>query len=341
MSCRKVFRVWIPAVIWLLMAVPCWPQPPVPTGKLEVHFISVGQADAALIRCPDGDHYMLVDSGDQNKRYPGSETAFRNYMNQVFTGKPRRLTAVIASHPHTDHIASVKWVLDNFAVGTYVDNGQKYDSATWAALDKRVRQLRKSGKLSYVNGYQTRYGELEFCPRLQTEILVPWAWENLSNPNDRSVLVRLTYNKISFLFTGDAEEHAEEVLLDKIEPELRERLDVDVLKVGHHGSDTSSTARFVQVASPSVAVVSVGQRDVGTNSGYRHPRLSTLNTFADLFKKRPDAHPLDGKVWAYNKKTEKWAQHQRRQGIWLTIQDGTVILRSDGSSPDPEIEFKK
>ena len=88
-------------------------------GKLEVHVIDVGQGDAILIRCPDGHHQMLIDSGDT--RYPGSSQKFKAYLtaNQSTSDA---IEVVVASHPHTDHIGNMAWVLDNYQVDLYVDS---------------------------------------------------------------------------------------------------------------------------------------------------------------------------------------------------------------------------
>lgn len=306
---------------------------------LEVHFIDVGQADAILVRCPDGEHYLLIDSGDT--RYPKSSANFKAYLDAEFEGRPRRIAVAVASHPHADHIGSMLWVLETFDVETYVDNGQKYDSATFGKLNQKRRQQVEAGELAYVNGKEEPFAELDFCPNplVHVQILVPWALQRLSDTNDRSVVVHLAYGNTSFLFVGDAEAHAEEVMLNGLPADQREKVNVNVLKVGHHGSDTSSTMEFVMGVSPSLAVVSSGRKGVGTNTRYKHPRLSTLQTYATWFRNldrdKPadeQEHPPDGRVWAFNANKARWSRHRRRVGLWLTPKDGTVIVCSDGTS---------
>lgn len=337
---RKVPSAPFLCGLLLLACAATWPFPAAAQpaeGLLEVHYIDVGQADAILVRCPDGEHYLLIDSGDT--RYPGSSDAFRAYLQQEFSDKPKpwQLAVVVASHPHADHIGSMQWVLEKFEVDTYVDNGQHYDSAMFGRLNKLRIKLVKDGKLDYIDGKKTPFAELDFCshPDIHAQIFVPWAVRDLSDTNDRSVLVRLTYGNTSFLFTGDAEAHAEEVLLNDLEEEQRDKLDVDILKAGHHGSDTSSTAEFVAAVSPEEAiVVSSGKKGVGTNSRYKHPRFSTLRTFADWFRNSDkEKHKLDGRVWAFDAKSRRWRQHTRRHGLWVTPKDGTVIIRANGVDP--------
>ena len=303
-------------------------------GRLEVHYIDVGQGDASLVRCPDGRRHLLIDSGELNFRYPHSADQFQAYLSQEFANRARRIDVVVASHPHSDHISSLEWVLQNFAVGTYIDNGQKFDSPTWARLDKLVRQRVKKGQLEYVNGRTKEFTEVAFCPQVKLEVMAPWAVKSLSDTNDRSVIVRLTYRATSFLFVGDAHKAAEDVLLGSLSDEQRAKLDVDVLKVGHHGSETSSGAKFVSAVSPTVAIMSSGKRDVGTNRKFKHPRWATVQTFLDHFRqldKTDHRHPLNDRIWVFDSDGDAWSQRQRRRGLCVTPKDGTVVLKSDGS----------
>src|SRR5690242_19811521 len=86
-------------------------------GKLKVVFLNVGQADSILITCPDGNHHLLIDTGDT--RYPGSGQHFRDAMQNAFPSD-KHLTTVVASHPYQDHIGNMEWLLKNFAVDHYV-----------------------------------------------------------------------------------------------------------------------------------------------------------------------------------------------------------------------------
>jgi len=314
-----------------------WSLPAAAAAGLEAHFISVGQADATLIRCPDSQSYLLIDSADT--RYPESSQRFRAYIQKEFEGKPKSIAVAVASHPHADHIGSMQWVLENFTVQTYVDNGEKFDSAMWARLDKVRKKQVKQGKLRYINGKQVRTAKIEYCPDagVSLEIFVPWAFQSLSDSNDRSVVVRLTHRNVSFLFVGDAHDHAENVMLTQLDEGLRKKLDVQVLKVGHHGSDTSSTARFVMAVSPEIAIISSGEKGVGTNVRYKHPRFSTLDTYSIWFSNldkgnSPPKHPQNGTIWAFDAARKTWRQHDRPRGLWLTTQDGTVVVQSDGNT---------
>lgn len=150
------------------------------TNKIEVQVLNVGQGDAILIRCPDGQHHMLIDSGDT--KYPGSSHAFRTALEKELQGQPQRIDTVVATHPHSDHIGSMYWVLNTFEVGTYVDNGQtNVATAMYAKLNDLRRKLSDAGKLIYVNGKEHSFGAITFCPLVKTILIEPWAKEDLAD----------------------------------------------------------------------------------------------------------------------------------------------------------------
>lgn len=318
----------------VFLGVPGW------AGELAVKFLNVGQADAILITCPHGTHRLLIDSGD--KQYPKSQENFRAAMTNEVGPGGAKLTVAVASHPHRDHIAGMEWVLMNYAVGTYVDNGQKTDGDMFGTLDKTRSRLQNSGKLKYVNGKKEAFSTVKFCSEVKMKVFAPWAVAPLSGPNNCSVAVHLQHGSNTFLFVGDMEKQAEAVMLNKFTPEQSKLLDVDVLKVGHHSAETSSTAEFVNRVSPDIAVISCGKPGVGTNGGkkaYNHPRLSTVRVFADWFKIHPPAiiAPQD-EVAAHD--GEAWKQEERPAGIWITPSDGTVTIRSDGKKLKVETEIE-
>lgn len=310
--------------------------------SLTVTFFDVGQADASLTTCPDGKHHLLIDSGDT--RYPGSAAAFKKALEEAFPAEARKITTVIASHPHADHIGSMQWVLENFVVENYVDNGQKVDSASFGKLQALRTKLSRQGKLTYINGKQNSFGRVDFCPLCDLELIEPWASKpSLSDTNERSVGARLTYKETSFLFVGDMEKEAEDVMVNEFSETERNDLRVTVLKVGHHGSDTSSTEAFVRAVSPEAVVVSCGKKETGTNVGYKHPRLSTVREYGDWFDENPppptQPTPKPDRIWAYDKKKEQWRQQTRPKAMWITPNDGDITLRSDGTKID--VETKK
>jgi Metallo-beta-lactamase superfamily len=242
-----------------------------------------------------------------------------------------RIDLAVASHPHADHVGSMLWVLRNYRVGTYIDNGVQYDSATYRKLKAELQAQIRQRQLRYFSHDQAALEDQDFCRarNLNSKVLVPSRGYQRQlcdrNPNNCSVIVRMTYEAVSFLFPGDAEEEQEEILLEH--PALKESLSANVLKVSHHGSDTSSSRAFLDAVSPEWMVISAGKKNVGTNKSFMHPRLATINnlmTFAG-------AHNNPRYVDVYDSARKVWARKSIWGNLFLTGKDGQVVLSSNGS----------
>jgi len=246
-------------------------------ARLQVHFIDVAQADAILVMTEAKDCVMLIDSGESRSKR--SKENFRAYLGKHLPEKAA-IDLVISSHPHSDHIGSMQWVFENYRVKTYIDNGHPYESTLYDRLTTVVKEQQQKGQLTYYRYGAVPAGADEACgaggPRLRTLYPKQGLDGDLceQNANNCSVVAKLTFGKTTFLFPGDAEEEQEELLLG--DPDVKKQLDADVLKVPHHGSDTSSSPEFLEAVSPTWMVVSAGKKDEGTNKGYKHPRLSTV-----------------------------------------------------------------
>lgn len=302
-------------------------------GRLRVQVFDVGQGDAILVTCPDGQHQLLIDSGCN--KYPKSQENFHRELAAALVSDPNHtLELAVASHPHSDHLGGMFWVLTNYHVATYLDNGLPYTTDVWKKVQaERVAQT-NAHTLKYLAGSTLSGKKITFCPLMTVTVVEPAAANpRLKDPNDLSVAVRLDYLGKSFLFVGDMEDRAEATWLNKLTPELRKLADVDVLKVGHHGSDTSSTPDFVALVSPRLALVSCGAPNVGTNTGYMHPRLSTVETYRAWFAAHPPAaiDPSPKQVTAYDPNKEEWVKVARPQGLYLTVLDGNLTVETDGT----------
>ena len=243
--------------------------------KLRVHFFDVGQGLAALVELPTG-QLVLVDTGESSTR-PGCGGVCRQwnerFLRSLHTAVGERAIDVIwLTHPHSDHIGGAVDVMDQFKVRVLVHNGVGGSSATSgkvlaaaAAHQVEVRVATKSILDDITSG--------ESLLRL-TGILPSSLGSCGRDVNNCSVGLRVAYCESSVLFVGDAE--AEE------EGEFEGVEGADVLQVGHHGSDTSSTLEFVKRVKPSWAVVSSGHPDEGTNRTYCHPRLAALQRLGSV-----------------------------------------------------------
>jgi len=223
------------------------PTPPPTTQELKVHFIDVGQGDSILIDF--GDTEILIDGGDKS---PGVIA----YLNDYIDGA---LEAIAATHPHADHIGGLIAVLNKFEVKEIWHNGESSISKTYAEFTAAVQAEGAVVNIAK-RGDKINIGELSFT------ILNPATLDSTINNN--SIVLSLSYGNIDFLFTGDAEKEAEaSMLVSSVVPVP----DVEILKVGHHGSRTASSHDFLATTSPEVAIYMAGE-----GNSYGHPHEETI-----------------------------------------------------------------
>lgn len=220
------------------------------TGSpLKVHYIDVGQGDSVLIELPNGEK-MLVDGG--------SHSAASRVVSYISNLGIERLDYVIATHPHEDHIGGLPDVLDSFQVGTFYMPNKEHSSNTFMSM---LNALQRNGcKADYAKSGIT----IISTDSLKAYFTAPVS-DSYSNLNDYSAVLKIEYINSSFLFTGDAENSAENEIMSQ-----NCNLRADVLKVGHHGSKTSSSTAFLRKVKPKYAIISVG------NNSYGHPALETI-----------------------------------------------------------------
>jgi len=236
-----------------------------PARELRVTYLDVAQGDAALVDLPDG-RAMLVDGGgivgspvDVGERVIAPTLAAR---------RRSRVDIVVLSHPHPDHFLGLRSGLDRLSVGEIWDTGQGEAEGASGSYAELLRFARTRGisirRPADLCGTRVVGGAV-------VEVLAPCPPNFDRGPNDNSFVFRIRYGARAFLFVGDAE-HTEEAELTN---GAREQLRSDVLKVGHHGSRTSSTPGFINAVHPSVAVISCGVRN-----RFGHPHPHTLDTLA-------------------------------------------------------------
>lgn len=240
------FYKYLPIIIIISLLIGCDKD-----KLLSIHIIDVGQGDSILIQTP-GDKNILVDAGDEN-----SERIVKSYLKR---NKVKSLDVVIATHPDSDHIGSLDNVVNNFNIKNIYMPEQSTNSESFKNLisscnDKKLKinYLYKGDSISIENN-------------LNLLVLNPSFIQNDNNLN--SIVFYLTFKNKSFLFTGDAEYENELNIINSFDIE-----NTDFLKVGHHGSSSSTSLDFIKSITPDIAVISCGYKNQ-----YGHPHKKTLDT---------------------------------------------------------------
>ncbi len=222
---------------------------------VEFHFIDVGQGDAALICTPEGT--VLIDAGTNS-----SEDDLRAYLDLLGI---KELTYAVFTHPHEDHIGGADMVISTYKTANVILPDTTSTSQTFARM---LDAIDASAETNGTTVIEARPGYTFSLGDVRCEILAPIG-TSYSGANNYSITLRVDYGNTSVLYTGDAETLSESEMLDRYR--LTGELDCDLLKVGHHGSDTSSSEDFLRAVTPDFAVISVGE-----GNSYGHPMQEIL-----------------------------------------------------------------
>lgn len=228
---------------------------------LEVNFFNVGQGDAFFIETPKG-HQILIDGG------PGS--AIIEKLSREMSFWDRTIDLIILTHPEKDHLAGLIEVLKRYKVENILWTGVVRDTAEYREWKKLIEEER--AKI-----FIAQTGQKIIVPTKPGNVVLDifYPFENLEgqffkNSNDTSIVSKLVFGENSFLFTGDACYKTEGELIDG-----GVNGDADVLKIGHHGSKTSTSGEFLKMVSPQIAVISAGK-----GNSYGHPHKEVLEVLA-------------------------------------------------------------
>ena len=251
------------------------PLTTISADSLEVYFVDVGQGDCEIIRSDS--KTMLIDSG--------TNAGARELVDTVRNMGITRFDIVIGTHPHEDHIGGLDTIITNFDIGSIYMPEASTNTKTFSDVLTAIRDngLTVTSPAAGSTFYLGDACCTVFAPNQQT----------YSDLNDFSIVIRLDYGETSFLFTGDAQSLSEQEMLA-----IGYNLEVDILKVGHHGSKTSTSPEFLEAVSPEYAVI-----EVGAGNDYGHPHQITLDNLT-----------------AANIK------------IFRTDNNGTITVKSDGDT---------
>lgn len=235
-------------------------RPVAVAGRLKIWFVDVGQGDGIIIRMPDGG-VVVVDAnrGGAAKMLPILQSL-----------GVRTLRAVVMTHPHADHLGDLGAILQRFPAETFYDPGFPHTTVGYMNL---LRIVEKQAKRYVVPKPGDR---LDWGRGVTVTVLASGGHTNI---NDNSIVLKLEFGRTAVILTGDAEKGSEREIVDR----FRGRLTAEILKVGHHGSRTSSTPDFLRAVAPKYAIISCG---IGNTYGHPNPQvLRNLETIrARIFR---------------------------------------------------------
>jgi len=251
------------------------PVTPAPTlvpgqGPLKIAFLDVGQGDSILIQAPNG-QTMLIDGGRS------TSLANEVIIPQLKEWGAKQVDVLIPTHPDADHIGGLVGVLENFPVKLAALTGQVHSTQIYERLLTNIRDKN-------VEALKVRTGtQIPFDPSLKIEVLAPDEEAVQSDDtNDASIVIKLTYGSTSFLLTGDAEFPENKAILDH-------GFDVrsNVLKLGHHGSRTSTNEDWLKRVQPQLGIISAGKDN---SFGHPHPEVIVALEKSKIPYIRTDEH---------------------------------------------------
>jgi competence protein ComEC len=255
------------------------------TQNLRITFFDCGLGDIILVETPSNKN-ILIDTGSAKTAKKFSNSC----LPYLIQKKIKTLDYLVITHAHEDHFGSLPNVFDKLNVKNFVITDEFIKSEVWQDLQTYYINEPKCQQIIIQDTLQFQTDDVKMT------ILHPDDNYSSDNINNMSIVMRLDYQQLSVLFTGDLEEEGEAYLISK----YTDLLDVDFLKAGHHGSKTSSSLEFIQATSPEYAVISTS-----LHNRFNFPQPETLQSFSFL-----------------------------NDNLFITGKDGAVILNSDGSSVD-------
>ena len=235
---------------------------------LKVTFLNVHQGDSELIQTPDR-KVILIDAGQSGNKYRPFDGGRDVVLPFLEKEGIKKIDMAVATHPHDDHIGGLVSVLaSDIKVDNILDSGLDYSSGGYEKYIKLIKEKKINFKIP-------EKGEvLDWGDRVTAQVIapqVPLEKRMHRSPNNNSIVIRMDYGDVSFLFTGDCEHEEEKEILDS-----GVRTKATVLKVGHHGSETASGPEYYYHTDPEVVVISVGKRNK-----FDHPRWKTEKLFRE------------------------------------------------------------
>jgi beta-lactamase superfamily II metal-dependent hydrolase len=318
--------------------------------EMQVHFIDVGQASAALVEFPNG--AILIDAGGEVT----GDTTYRDhllgYLEKFFQRRgdlQRHLDSIIITHPHIDHTRFLTPVMAKFEVSALIDGGGETGSGM-APLRKARETAREQGieYLAVRNRGVTRKGRTNltidpFDGPDEPDILLLAGGRDCANENNDSLVIRVDFRQASFLFTGDAEIEDDENCAAEI-PMLVDRfrtsklLDVDVLVAAHHGSRNGTSQELMEAVSPKISILSAGRANRKKPGNFHafqfgHPRQDAVDLLAAATALRRPTKTVP--IFPAARRSEN---RRMESAVYCTCWDGDIVVSVQGDGSRLEVE---
>ncbi|MSR87651.1 MAG: MBL fold metallo-hydrolase [Candidatus Zambryskibacteria bacterium] len=229
-----------------------------PTNLLKVYFLDIGQGDSVFIETPT--HKQLLLDGGPNKKVLAE-------LGKILPFGDKTIDVMIESHPDKDHIGGLPEVVSRYDVGLFIEPGVESENSIDDELHARL-EAKNIPQIVARSGMVINFGD-----GVKLEILFPNQDVSRWETNDASIVAKLEYGEKSFLLTGDSPIKVENTMIYL----NKQILDADVLKVGHHGSRTSTSLSFAEAVSPDYAVISAGK-----DNTYGHPHKEVLDILSQV-----------------------------------------------------------
>ncbi len=227
---------------------------------LKVEFLDIGQGDSIYIEAPNGAQ-LLIDGGRGSK--------VLGALSSVMPHGDKTIDVVIGTHPDADHIGGLNNILDSYTVGKFIESGGVSNSQIYKKLEDKIKEK----DIPHMYGRAGMRIVLDKVHNVYFDILYPDRDVTYLDTNSGSIVGKLVYGNTSVMLTADSTISKELYLVNK----NKDILKTDVLKLGHHGSRTSSSVEYLKSASPSVAIISAG-----LNNQYGHPHKEVLDKLKSL-----------------------------------------------------------
>lgn len=260
----KKYLPYLPLIALLIVMICVWFFVIKSNNKsdyLKVVFLDVGQGDAIYVEAPNGKQ-ILIDAGPDAK--------ILSSLSKVMPFADRSIDMIVATHADLDHIGGFSLLLDNYKVTSILENGATSDTKAFTSLEEKISR----NKVNKIIAHRGMHIILDDKKNIYFDILFPDRDVGKLDSNEGSIVGKIVYGDNSFLLTGDASIYTENLIEWN---EKKGSLKADVLKLGHHGSKTSSGVLWLEEVNPKIAIISAGK-----NNRYGHPHKELLDRLKNL-----------------------------------------------------------